>query len=220
MDKALPYPIRPLCRWQSSFAIWSSSQLSLKVHCAHLGRSKGMHERDRAAHCRRRRPRRQGQRWVRANIPDRTGCAISEPAADSWAGALRSSTLHTTVTRSWSSSSSPPAPASMSRTTMGASQYTRLQRLCDIRAGSRLSRKVHCAHLGHVGGSRARGEAAHRRRRRPRSQGEQWVRANIPECNGCAISEPAADSWQVHCAHQRRSRGAHRHHSRSHLRRR
>jgi hypothetical protein len=76
---------------------------------------------------------------------------------------------------------------------MGTSQYTRLPRLCDIRAGSRLRRQVHCAHLGRSKGSHARGRAAHRRLRRPRRQDEQWVRASIPECTGCAISEPAAD---------------------------
>jgi hypothetical protein len=76
------------------------------------------------------------------------------------------------VTRSWSSSSSLPAPASISRTTMGTSQYTRLQRLCDIRAGSRLRSQMDCAHLGHSKRSHARGRAAHCRRRRPRSKGE------------------------------------------------
>jgi hypothetical protein len=53
--------------------------------------------------------------------------------------------------------------------------------------------QVHCAHGGHRNGSHGRGESAHCRRRRPRRQGEQRVRANMPDCN-CAISEPAADS--------------------------
>jgi hypothetical protein len=131
---------------------------------------------------------------------------------------------------------------------MGTSQYTRLQRLCDIRAGSRLVGRVtalilaagvghvlvvkqlvaagagldathnngyepiyptatavrypsrqptrgqgHCAHVGRREGSHSCGRAAHCRRRRPRCQGEPWVRANISDCT-CAISEPAADS--------------------------
>ncbi len=54
------------------------------------------------------------------------------------AGALRSCWPRGRVTRSWSSSSLPPAPASISRATMGTSQYTRLPRLCAVRAGSRL----------------------------------------------------------------------------------
>jgi hypothetical protein len=106
-------------------------------HCAHLGREGGSHGRGQAAHCRRRRPRCQAQQWVRANIPEFNGCAISEPAADSSAGSLRSSGPRGRVTCSRSSSSFPPAPASISRATMGTSQYTRVRWLCDIRAGSR-----------------------------------------------------------------------------------
>jgi hypothetical protein len=62
-----------------------------------------------------------------------TATAVRYPSRlpTSWAGALRSFWPRGRVTRSWSSSSSPPAPASMSRTTVGTSQYTRLQRLCD-----------------------------------------------------------------------------------------
>ena len=189
-------------------------------------------------------------------------------------GTLRSSWAQQRDARAWSSSSLPPAPASMSRTSMGTGQYFRLQRLCDIRAGCRLPGQIDCAHRGCGEGSRACGRAAHRRRRRPRSQQQQWVPANIPGCNGCAIFEPAAyfvgrctalmlaaDQGktlvveqliaagagldvkdnngyepiyptatavrypsrqpirrQGHCAHQRHMRGAHRHHSRSHLR--
>jgi hypothetical protein len=62
-----------------------------------------------------------------------------------------------------------------------------------IRAGSQLSRQGYGAHLGRSKRSHKRDQAAHRRGRRPRCQRQRWVRANIPDCNGCAISEPAAD---------------------------
>ena len=103
---------------------------------------------------------------------------------------------------------------------MGTSQYIRLPRLCDIRAGCRLPGQVHCAHFGCVDGSRARGRAAHCRRRWPRCQDEQWVRANIATATAVRYPSRQPIRRQVHCAHRGRSHGAHRHHSRSHLRRR
>ena len=100
-------------------------------------------------------------------------------------GALRSCWPRTRVTHSWSSSSFPPAPASILRRTMGTSQHTRLQRLCDVRAGGRLSRQGHGAHQRRSRGAHRHHSRSHLRRRRCRCVEQRRVRhapTRLHEC--------------------------------------
>ena len=91
------------------------------------------------------------------------------------AGTLRSSWPRRTATRTWSSSSSPPAPDSMSKATKGRAVVPTASA---ARHSTRqlTSRQDLCAHLGRVEGPHACGRAAHRRRRRTRRPEQQRVR--------------------------------------------
>ena len=75
---------------------------------------------------------------------------------------------------------------------MGTGQCARLQRLCDIRAGSRLSRKVHCAHLGRVPGAHRHHSRSHLRRRRCRCVEQRRVRPAPTRLHGCGRASARA----------------------------
>ena len=146
---------------------------------ARVGGSGRSFARGHASNRRRRGPQRPEQRRVGCLVATAASARhLNGPAAFP-AGALHSSWARWRATRRWSSSSSPPARESMSRTITGRA-------LGPIgsptSSGARYAtrqltfRQVHCAQLGSVTRPHARGRAAHRRRRRPRCPELQWVR--------------------------------------------
>jgi len=96
-------------------------------------------------------------------------------ATDFSAGTLRSSRPRVGATRSWSSSSSLPAPDSTSRTTKGRAVVPTAS-AARHSTQQLISRQGHCAHLGRDERPDARGRAAHRRRRYPRCPEQSRVR--------------------------------------------
>ena len=123
----------------------------------------------------------------------------------------------------WSSSSSPPARNSMSRTTKGRALgpiVTPTASAARYSTRQLTSRQVHCAHLGRFNGPHARGRAAHRRRRRPRCPEQQWVGplGRLHRLYACHLNRQM--SRQGHCAVLRGEQWSQRNHSRSRLRRR